>query len=278
MSAPFALDCSRRPYCELDSRLLRALQALDGWPTPESYAGLAGQVPQASDARLPGFVSENRELMRRMGGYEQHVARLGSVPTRPGNWHDFFNMVVWAHFPKLRWALNALHVDPKPGPVDPRNKRAPAQNLAATFDEAGMLVVSESRPILAELQALRFKHVFWERRAELLATTRFWLVGHGSLEALRHPHPGLAARSLLLHASELPPADDDTSRRFQLDALAAQRVSAWRQARSVLDPVPLLAIPGFCDNDAAAFYDDLRNIRFEPCSRRPAPGLQLVGD
>ncbi len=44
---------------------------------------------------------------------------------------------------------------------------------------------------------------------------------------------------------------------------------AWRSVRTVLDPIPLLAIPGYSDNDSLAFYDDLRNIRFEPISRRP---------
>jgi len=30
-----------------------------------------------------------------------------------------------------------------------------------------------------------------------------------------------------------------------------------------------LAIPGFSANDSREFYEDMRNIRFEPISRRP---------
>jgi hypothetical protein len=181
-------------------------------------------------------------------------------------------MVVWAHFPKARWALNALHVDPQVGPKDPRNGRAPAQNLAATFDETGMLVLSESRSLLDELQALRFKRVFWERRAELLATTRFWLFGHGMFESLLTPHTALAARSLLLHVPALSSRGDEDQVRFEVDTLAAQHIQSFSRARVVLDPIPLLAIPGYCDNDSADFYDDSRNIRFEPLSRRPSAG------
>ena len=260
----------RRPYRDFHPRLLRKLADLPGWPAPEAYAELARQVPQAADVQLPRFVSESREALGRLGGYEQHVAELLAVPTRPGHWHDFFNMTVWAHFPKLRWALNSLHVDASVGPKDPRNGRAPAQNLAATFDEAGMLVVSTSQSVLAELRALKFRRVFWERRAELLATTRFWLVGHGMLESLLSPHPALAARSLQLHLPSLPAAEHSDQLRFELDSLAAAHIQGWRAVRSVLDPVPLLAIPGYCDNDAPEFYDDPQNLHFEPISRRPA--------
>jgi hypothetical protein len=270
MGQPFLLDClRRRPYRELHPRLRGALEPLTDWPLPEQYDELARQVPQAADVQLPRFITESRAAVQQASGYEQHVAQLRAVPTRPGNWHDFFNMTVWAHFPKLRWALNSLHVDPNVGPKDPRNGRAPAQNLAATFDEAGMLVVSESRAILAELQALRFKHVFWERRAELLATTRFWVVGHGMLESLLDPRPGLSVRSLLLHVPRLPGSEADDQLRLEMDAVVAARIHDWRNERTVFDPMPVLAIPGYADNDSREFYDDFDNIRFHPCSRRP---------
>ena len=270
MSGPFARDCfTRPPYRNLHPRLLSALDRFTAWPAPEQYDELAREVPRAAHVTLPRFVSENRETLRSLGGYEQHVAQLHAVPTRPGHWHDFFNMVVWAHFPELRWALNALHVDPEVGPKDPRNGRAPAQNVAATFDEAGMLVLSTSRGVLEALRALHFKHAFWEKRAELLATTRFWIVGHGLLESLLVPHAALSARSLLLHVPSLPTPELDDAFRFEVDARVATRIGTWRDTRTVLDPIPVLAIPGYGDNDSADFYDDLRNVRFEPQSRRP---------
>jgi hypothetical protein len=273
MNVTFAPAClMRTPYRDFHPRFLRALDRCAAWPAPEQYDELAQQVPRAPNVTLPGFVRESRDALRRVGGYEQHVAQLRAVPTRPGHWHDFFNMAVWAHFPKLRWALNSLHVDPAVGPKDPRNGRAPAQNSAATFDEAGMLVLSTSRGVLDELRALHFKRAFWERREELLSTTRFWIVGHGLLESLLTPHPALAARSLLLHVPSLPsPASQEKSDefRFEIDGIAAARIEAWRVGRTVLDPVPVLAIPGFSDNDSRQFYEDMHNIRFEPISRRP---------
>ena len=257
----------RAPYRELHAQLNRAVRELHDWPASHEYDQLARSVPQPAGVELPRFVEQTQAALQQAGGYEQHVARLRRVPTRPGSWHDFFNMVVWAHFPRTRWALNALHVDPEAYPIDPRNGRAPSQNLAASFDESGLLVVSTSRSLLADLQALRFKRAFWQRRDELLRSTRFFVTGHGLLEALLTPLPGMVGRAILLHRSSLPPAGDDELR-CELDAWAAERVASFRHVRHVLDPIPVLAIPGWADNDAASFYDERQNLRFEPISRR----------
>jgi len=42
--------------------------------------------------------------------YELHVGRHGEVPTRPANWHDWFNALAWLAWPKAKAALNARHV------------------------------------------------------------------------------------------------------------------------------------------------------------------------
>ena len=94
MNLPFKLDyLGRQPYRDFHPHFLRALSGFAIWPSPEQYDELARAVPQAADVSLPGFVSESREALRRLGGYEAHVAKLGTVPTRPASWHDFFNMM-----------------------------------------------------------------------------------------------------------------------------------------------------------------------------------------
>ena len=42
--------------------------------------------------------------------YESHVAATGEVPTRD-NLHDFFNALVWLHFPLTKRTLNRLQVE-----------------------------------------------------------------------------------------------------------------------------------------------------------------------
>lgn len=246
------------------------MRELTAWPAPEDYDRLARLVPR-SHVERPRFVPQKREALRELGGYEQHVTRLRAVPTRPANWHDFFNMSVWAHFPAVRWALNELHVDATLGPKDPRNGRAPAQNMAAQFDESGMIVSSTSPSLLDDLRALRFKRVFWERRGELHETTRFWVVGHGTLESLLSPHLGLAVKAILLDVPGHPAERHDAGWGEALDARAAAIVRSWREVTTVLHPIPVLGIPGYCDRQSSEFYDDARYFRFQRRDARTAP-------
>jgi hypothetical protein len=271
LEARFSTEwCSRAPYRSLHQRFLAAVEPLTAWPEPEAYDELAAQVPRrSSTASLPRFITQDRDAVERLGGYEPHVAQTRTVPTRPRSWHDFFNMAIWAHFPATRWALNALHVDGSLGPVDPRNGRAPQQNVAAQFDESGIIVASSAPGLLAELRALRFKHVFWERRDELLATTRFWIVGHGMLESLLTPHPALAGKALLLELPQTPSAHPSDELRESLDARVAEQVLSWRTGAPLLDPLPLLGVPGFADNAASEFYDNERYFRFQRRPRSP---------
>ncbi|HVY31413.1 MAG TPA: DUF3025 domain-containing protein [Polyangiaceae bacterium] len=266
-NARFTTDwLARPPYSHFHPAFCAAAATLSDWPEPDQYGALVAAVPQAAGQELPRFVLQDRAALAEAGGYEQHVAALRAVPTRPRHWHDFFNMAVWAHFPAARWALNELHVDARLGPKDPRNGRAPQQNVVAQFDESGLIVTSTSASLLSDLRALRFKRVFWERRAELLETTRFWLIGHGTLESLLAPHLGLACKALLMVVSSapdsvaLPPSD---AFRHEVDARAAQSIRSWRAGAPMLDPVPVLGIPGFAANEFGEFYDDARYFRFQ---------------
>jgi hypothetical protein len=173
-------------------------------------------------------------------------------------------MAVWAHFPRVRWALNALHVDESPGPVDPRNGRSASQSAAAQFDESGMVVTSTSPSLLGDLQALHFKRVFWERRAELLETTRFWLIGHGAFESLLAPHLGLAAKAVLLPLDDAPL---DDALRHLIDAQVSALVRSWKHSAPRLEPIPLLGIPRYAANDTPEFYDDARYFRIQRRAR-----------
>jgi hypothetical protein len=270
LNAYFRLDWSKRaPYAELHPRLLGALAPLAAgpWPSPATYDALAREVPQAPGVELPRFVAQTRAALQQAGGYEAHVAKLRAVPTRSHNWHDFFNMTVWAHFPRIRWALNGLHVDATSS-KDPRNARSPAQNAATQLDESGLLVASSSPALLGELHARLFKRVLWERRSELLATTRFFVVGHGTLESLLAPHLGLSAKALLLPLSRPPGAYDPDALRHELDARVAAEIPSWRECSPLFNPVPVLGIPAYADNAAGEFYDDPRYFRFQ---RRPRP-------
>jgi hypothetical protein len=134
--------------------------------------------------------------------------------------------------------------------------------VASQLDESGIIVLSSSQALLSALRELRFKDVFWQRRDELLATTRFWIVGHGTLESLLTPHPGLASKALLLDLPAPPASYDADALRIATDERVAAMVHAWRGCVPVLDPIPLLGIPGYANNAHPEFYDDARYFRF----------------
>jgi hypothetical protein len=259
--------CRRAPYGFLHPDFVAALERRSAWPEPESYDDLAARVPHAASTTLPSFVRQERAALERFGGYEQHVAQARAVPTRPRSWHDFFNMAIWAHFPRLRWALNAIHVDPTLGPIDPRNARAPAQNVASQLDESGIIIASSSSDLLHHLAALRFKQVFWERRAEFTASTRCWVIGHGMLESLLSPHPRLSGKALLLELPHEPEVYAADELRESIDARVAAIIDGWRGSAPALAPLPLLGLPGYAEAQDAEFYDDASYFRFERAAR-----------
>jgi hypothetical protein len=265
LEARWSVDwCEQAPYAWLHPRFVEAVRRLPAWPPPSGFDELAASVPPGPSVERPRFVAQERAALKRAGGYEEHVAKLRQVPTRERNWHDFFNMAVWAHFPRTRWALNRLHVDSSLGPVDPRNGRTPEQNIASQLDESGIVIASSDGELLRDLRALLFKRVFWERRGQWLESVRYWIVGHGSLESLLSPHPALATKAVLLELPQAPHSYQPDELRLLADERTAAIVDGWRGQTARLDPVPLLGVPGFTDNDRADLYDDPRYFRLEP--------------
>ena len=262
---------AREPYRSWLPGVRAEVAALTAWPPPAHYDSLVERARSASlPVILPRFVDFDAQRVRAAGGYEAWVAGTGSVPSRARDWHDFFSMAVWAHLPRVRWALNRLHVNADPKLVDPRNGRTAVQNVAAQFDESGLIVASSDPGVLADLSALAFKRVFWERRGSLAATTRFLVVGHGSLESLLRPHFALVGKALLLPLSAPPPADS-VALFDQVDELAAEAVARWDRALAAPAPVPLLGIPGWASPQSSEFYDNARYFREYRWRPRAAP-------
>jgi len=253
----------REPYRSWLPGFRVQLAELASWPLPAAYDRLVEAARGASSSViLPRFVEFDARRVRAAGGYEAWVAGTGSVPSRARDWHDFFSMAVWAHLPRVRWALNRLHVNADPTLADPRNGRSAVQNVAAQFDESGLIVASSDPEVLADLSALAFKRVFWERRASLSASTRFIVVGHGSLESLLRPHFALVGKALLLPLNS-PPPQDPVALFDSVDELAAEVVSDWARTPVLPAPVPLLGIPGWHPQQSSEFYDNARYFRQE---------------
>ncbi|MBA4742965.1 MAG: DUF3025 domain-containing protein [Azoarcus sp.] len=198
-------------------------------------------------------------------GYEARIDASGVVPTRRDDWHDFFNALSWCAWPAAKAALNAAHTDEiaarRAAGLAGRGRR---RDALTQFDECGMVVVSCDPCVPTLLASHAWEAVFVTRRAALPPTTRFFVVGHASWEALRSPFVGLCAKAVHRVVSEDWLAQDETAQRQELDCWLACLIAdrhALATPRS-LRPLPLCGIPGVTpENESPAYYRDTRQFR-----------------
>ncbi|MBT0962502.1 DUF3025 domain-containing protein [Denitromonas iodatirespirans] len=255
--------------------------ALARWPL---YAPLAPLL-EASGERLPGLVALNRlvaeaapalkspsgEALRFVApdgigaDYEQAVFDGGLVATRTDNWHDYFNALVWAVFPRTKAALNVRHMQEIALSGATRSRgRGPVRDALTQFDECGLLVIGTDASLLAALAGHDWRSAFWDARARLKATTRFLMFGHASYDQMRTPFNGLCAKALYVSVPESVLHMPLTGQLAWADAWLATEVAerGLLSATRDLSALPLLGIPGVVrENAVADFYHDASHFR-----------------
>lgn len=246
------------PYgAPLFAPLRQWLERLPPRPDTQAVAALADKFP---------IYGENGQRIRFVPppvgdlAYECRIWETGEVATRPDNWHDFFNALVWLTFPKTKIAVSASHVRA----MTPAGEaRGVIRDTLTHFDECGIVVVSSQPDLLDLLRDFQWKTLFVERRAEVLRDMRFIIFGHATYEQLLQPFRGLTAKAILHDvdagwlALSLPEQIAAVDRR-----LAAELSSGRYRRPRDFQPLPLLGIPGMTpDNEHAAYYDDTWQFR-----------------
>jgi len=187
--------------------------------------------------------------------YEINVFETGCVQTRPDSLHDLFNALAWLAFPRTKARINALHAAeiPREG-----GRRGRLRDLLTIFDEGGAIV--SAPPALAQLiRDFRWKELFWDRRAEVLAAMKLHVLGHAVLEQALEPRPGITCKVVFAP----PGADPDRQVEAWLTHLPAHATPRE------MPPLPVFGYPGWLgDSERAEFYDDQRFFR--PLRRQPA--------
>lgn len=85
--------------------------------------------------------------------YDERIFTRGEVQSRRETWHDFFNMLVWASFPRTKRAINArqraaLRARVSPGMERLPNSRTREQDMLAMLDEGGAIRADDALLIL----------------------------------------------------------------------------------------------------------------------------------
>lgn len=228
-------------------------QALNAPPAPPAQTAHAGWsvsfVPQAD---LPPEQA-----------YEAHIFQTHRVPTRCGA-HDFFNGLIWQHWPQTKRVLNALQwaqID-KDGV---QKTRGPLRDALTLLDENGALLIAP-QAIWDALVTRDWVTALHTHRS-LWASARLYIVGHALLEQLLL----FPRKSLTAHLWLPTPAFQDTvsaiphtaGMRTALDAAWAQALASdGALAHKPFTPLPVMGTPGWvADNADAAYYADTAVFR-----------------
>lgn len=189
--------------------------------------------------------------------YEAFIFRTAQVPTRD-NLHDFFNGLVWQHFPRAKQRLNALQAA-EIARAGIGATRGALRDALTLFDENG--AVLDAPPALWQaLLARDWQRLFVSERA-LWQEARLLVFGHALLEKLVAPRKALTA-----HVLRAP----DAGRAILIDdAAIAAALQPSHLAAKPFTPLPVLGVPGWWPaNEAPGFYDDAAVFRPPRSPRR----------
>jgi hypothetical protein len=237
--------------------LRKWLDRLPQKPDASAVADLAEQFPiHGANGQRVRFVPPRPDGLV----YECRIWKSGEVETRPDNWHDFFNALVWLSFPQTKIAVSAAHMRAMQAPGEVRGT---TRDALTHFDECGIVVLASQPELLDLLRDFQWKQLFVERRAEVIRSMRFVIFGHATYEQMLKPFRGLTAKAVLYEVSEAWLEMGDSEQLAAVDKLLATDLISGRYTRPRdFHPLPLLGIPGVTpDSEDPAYYDDTWQFR-----------------
>lgn len=241
---------------------LSPLLACSTWPSLVEYNQL--QKPEQIH-----FVAQADKTMVFEQQYEPRIYLKGEVQTRLNNWHDFFNMAVWLHFPATKLKINALQYQALSQRNPSSSKRTPIENFLTLLDENGAVIVSDKPELLDLIRDFAWHDLFWQQRAEIKKHMRVFIVGHSIYEKSISPYVGMTASAVLRTVDaefmqlSLPKQVSET------DNIMATALSndEYRHSKD-LTPFPLLGMPGWDEgNQNESYYFNTQYFRPKRASR-----------
>ena len=193
--------------------------------------------------------------------YEQAIAQQGKVATRANNWHDCFNACVWFTYPKIKAALNSLHMSALQR-TSPPYQRCAVRDAATLLDESGVFLPYCDQALGEAFCQRDWQTLFqtychrWGNKIEAL------FVGHANFEKALRPYIGWTAKAWPI---KVPAAFfyHTLSQKCQiLDDIISTLINQGKlYSTRQLYPLPLLGIPGWWPLQDEAFYQDSRYFR-----------------
>ena len=254
--------------------LAPALSRLDPnrWPTHEEITAIASHVV-TSRGKAVRFVMPREHTDRERRYYELRIADSGEIETRPHNWHDLFNALVWIAYPRAKAAINAQHAAmlEERGEAETK-RRSPERDALTVFDEGGVVVASSSQDVFRLIVDFEWKELFWHRRPGLDATTRFFAFGHALHEKFLDPFIGMVAKTVFMPVDGHLASQDAAAQLARADEFLAAHFAdrANFTSAKAMAPMPVLGVPGWHPSTSdESFYDDSAHFRKQSPMPRP---------
>ncbi len=242
----------------------------DGWPALPQVQEIIARAGICTASGIP--LQLVAPATAAGASYEQRLYARGELEFRECNWHDLFNVLVWLTFPQAKAALNARHHAALP--AGKAGGRGPVRDALTLFDESGVIVLSVDAELLSMIREFRWKPLFWERRAAVIADMAFLPFGHALCEKALAPYKGITGRGCLLEVERdffrLSPEEQLQGIDRRLALQIADPQALWHTHE--LAPLPILGVPGWCaDNENPVYYDDHDHFRPGRMQRLPSP-------
>ena len=267
------------PFDQIALLQTRLPQALNG---PEDFTQFNQQLAYAA----PGFSLQPQTLALLQDGlsFEARIAELGVIATRPGSLHDFYSALMWLRYPRVKQAINAIHMQ---GIVlHGAKQRSRHQQAVTHLDEAGAWIFSDSDTLFELADQHAWEPLFWQQAKAWqsrspLGIIRAAIFGHAIYELMHAPHQTLAAKTIWVKV----PSDffklDIAAQDFALDHCIAAALLAGTHGHDPkpLATLPVSGIPGWdARTDEQDFYQTAPCFRGKPAGRVYSEALALLGN
>lgn len=177
--------------------------------------------------------------------YESYIFQTGQIPTRE-HVHDFFNGMAWLLFTRTKARINALQAQ-HIAQQGIQTQRGPVRDALTVLDENGAFIQAPDA-LWQALTAKDWQQAFVQLRP-LWSHTRIHFFGHALVEKLLTPRKAITA-----HLYRVPL---EHCNRHAVDAWVARDLKASSLAAKPFAHLPVLGIPGWCnDNANPTFYAD----------------------
>jgi len=239
------------------------------WPDLDDYNRFMSNIYQnilnENQVKLQ-FVSQGSKPECYEDGYEPRIYLKGEIQTRLQNWHDFFQIMIWARYPHLKSRINALHYNAiyEKHLADTTSKqRGAVENALTLFDECGAIIVSSNTKLLKLISNFCWEELFIKHRTAFRNELDCYIFGHALYEKSLSPYIGMTAHAILIEVDAgFFTLDNITKNKI----LEEKSIDFFKKNSKIntrlLHPFPILGVPGWDKrNESTDFYKDTNYFR-----------------